>query len=556
METSNFGPGPIGDLAATSLEASRQIEQVGLDALKTAKERNRLGQFATPPALALDIANYMHRLWSGRTDRVRFLDPSIGTGSFYSALCQAFPRDRIEAAAGFEIDPAFAKAAAEVWADTGLQVVEGDFTKQRPAGRFNLILANPPYVRHHHLDKLDKERLKSLVADGHRIDISGLAGLYCHFLLLSDSWMEDNGLAAWLIPSEFMDVNYGVAVKTYLTERVKLLHIHRSSPADAQFGDALVTSAIVVFEKVPPPSDHQVRMSLGGSISAPSTSEMVPLPTLRAGKKWKSLPRGGANDTRHESTLGDFFTIKRGIATGANSFFILPRREAIRHEIPDEFLRPILPSSRHLGGGIIEAAADGYPKLDRALVLIDCHSPEAVVRARFPKFWAYLEAGKRRGIHEGYLASRRIPWYSQERREAAPFLCTYMGRLGTSGNPFKFYLNRSRATAANVYLLLYPKGALAKCPELYPAVLAGLQGIKADHLIGEGRVYGGGLHKLEPKELACLSAAPIVELLGRPSVPRQMELAYDEFQGGGRFRLGVTPGTTARLVGDDQSSAV
>ena len=44
-------------------------------------------------------------------------------------------------------------------------------------------------------------------------------------------------------------------------------------------------------------------------------------------------------------TLGDLFSIKRGMATGANSFFILARSEAIRMGIPADSLHPILPSS-------------------------------------------------------------------------------------------------------------------------------------------------------------------------------------------------------------------
>jgi hypothetical protein len=92
-----------------------------------------------------------------------------------------------------------------------------------------------------------------------------------------------------------------------------------------------------------------------------------------------------------------------------------------------------------------------------------------------------------------------------------------MGREKADGNPFRFFWNRSRATAANVYLLLYPKGeleaALAARPELYPIVFAQLRALTGAHLIKQGRVYGGGLHKMEPKELANLPADALTRII-------------------------------------------
>jgi hypothetical protein len=63
--------------------------------------------------------------------------------------------------------------------------------------------------------------------------------------------------------------------------------------------------------------------------------------------------------------------------------------------------------------------------------------------------------------------------------------------------------------------MLYPKPALAKMllekPELLKEVWQGLDRISDEALMGEGRVYGGGLHKLEPRELGNV-IAPIVLL--------------------------------------------
>lgn len=50
--------------------------------------------------------------------------------------------------------------------------------------------------------------------------------------------------------------------------------------------------------------------------------------------------------------------------------------------------------------------------------------------------------------------------------------------------------------------------------------------IDAQTLLGNGRVYGGGLHKLEPKELANVPADNIAALVGLPpkQIPKQLEL--------------------------------
>jgi len=504
----------MATVAHQTIEGSRQTEQMRLDSLKTAAERNKWGQFATPFALALSLARYAHKtLGEGR---LRFLDPAIGTGSFYSALSEVVPAMSIEAATGIELDPLFAEAAESLWGKSGLHVVRGDFTKQKPpARRFNLVLTNPPYVRHHHLESDAKDRLKVQLARSLHMEISGLAGLYCYFLLLCHDWMEEQGLAIWLIPSEFMDVNYGVTLRRYLTERVTLLHIHRFCPTDLQFADALVSSAVVVFRNTQPPPAHCARFSFGGEIDNPRTDAPVPLDVLRNSRKWTQFPARANFESKDEPTLGDLFVIKRGLATGSNRFFILSDEETKTWHIPRQFLKPVLPGPRYLTADIIEARSDGAPVVSPQLYLLDCSEPEDKIKANWPRFHAYLQKGQEEDIHVSYLASHRAPWYSQEQRPPAPFLCTYMGRSANGKHPFRFIWNRSDATAHNVYLMLYPKsrlqGALRNRPDLAAKIFAALQSVKAGQFISAGRVYGGGLHKVEPKELAQIPALAILE---------------------------------------------
>ena len=215
-----------------------------------------MGQFATPSTLAHGILAHAERRCRG-AEKIRFLDPAIGTGAFYSALRNVFPASRVAAARGYEVDAHYGGPAAELWKGSGLDLRVEDFTLASPptkAAAFDLVICNPPYVRHHHLRNDEKGRLRSRAKEASGMDISGLAGLYCYFLALTHGWMAPGALAGWLIPSEFMDVNYGAAVKRYLLDSVTLMHIHRFDPSDVQFGDALVSSAVVWFrnERLPP----------------------------------------------------------------------------------------------------------------------------------------------------------------------------------------------------------------------------------------------------------------------------------------------------------------
>ena len=490
-----------------------------------------MGQFATPTELAGEILEYARNQMEG-TEEVRFIDPAVGTGSFFSALLRVFPTGSLKRAVGYEVDSHYGEPAVALWNDTMLDVRMEDFTRAAPLSDgedFNLLICNPPYVRHHYIDSDEKLRLRDLTQDASGISINGLAGLYCYFLGLSHQWMAEGGLAGWLIPSEFMDVNYGASVKRYLIDRVTLMHIHRFDPNEVQFGDALVSSSVVWFTKRTPPPDYEVRMTYGGTLLRPRLERQVQVETLRRERKWTHFPEKEMQVARPRPTLADFFNIKRGLATGNNRYFILSIEEIKERALPLETFRPILPSPRYVPEVEILADGTGNPILDHRLFLLDCRLPEEEINEQYPTLGAYLREGREQGVSDRYICRHRSPWYVQERRPAAPFLCTYLGRSDKkNGRPFRFILNHSNATAPNVYLMLYPKGPLAKAiaesSQLKKQVWHLLNGIGSTEMLNEGRVYGGGLHKLEPKELGRVPAEALTELL--PEVAR----AYQPWQ--------------------------
>jgi len=539
LGTSHRGFGDDGDMMREDLqqaEFKRQAAQAKLDSLKSASERNAMGQYATPFSLALEIIEFVRDNWLTPAKDIRFLDPAVGTGAFVSALLHAFPRDRIESAVGVELDPHIASVAREVWGAWGPAVIEADFTRLPfpESPEVNLLVANPPYVRHHHLDRDAKQFLQERAKSTVGLKVNGLAGLYCYFLLLAHRWLADDGFGVWLIPSEFMDVNYGEVVKHYLTEQVALHHVHRFDSEDVQFDDALISSTVLVFQKRRPPAEHEVTFSLGGTLRVSRLSKRIVQHELANVSKWTSLPGKPIHyvarsvDRLNATTcIGDLFDIHRGLATGANEFFILGRQMAREKGLPEQFLRPILPSPRYLNNDVIHAGADGYPLVEPSLTLLDCDLDENEIE-RYPALRAYLDWGQSQGFAGRYISRHRTPWFKQEDRPAAPIVCSYMsrGKSGTSG--IRFFRNYSQATAPNVYLMLYPTQSIQRAAEedsnLLDALFQLLKRASHEHLLYEGRTYGGGLNKIEPKELARVSL-PDDPLLAQVRIrPRQFVL--------------------------------
>lgn len=492
------------------VEAQRFAMQKAIDAAKSSLERNRLGQFSTPYALAQQMtAAMLAHIPTGA--HLRFLEPSVGSGVFFSSLLAELGDRVLHDAVGAEIDPAYFEIAESLWRERGLDVLNTDFLAYAlapdNAGRFNLLCTNPPYVRHHHLDQAQKVALQQAVRTQLGVQISGLAGLYVYFVLLADAVLAEDAVASWLIPTEFFTVNYGSALRQYLSQRVTLLSIHQFDPEDVQFDDALVSSCVVTYRKRRPTAATHFLYTYGGDMLRPSVRRELAQSAIADTPRWSFSTEPPRH--RHASTdltFGDLFFVKRGMATGANDFFILTPETAVEYAIPAEFLKPILPGPRHLTSAVIDRDEAGAPLRVQPLYLLACTQPPESVEHRHPGLWSYLQTGVAQKIHERYLCASKEVWYYPEQRQPSLFLATYMGRAsGKSDTPIRFYLNFSDALVTNVYLHLYPRGALMRLlgddRGRMLELLAALNRISMADVVQNGRAYGGGLHKVEPKEL-------------------------------------------------------
>ena len=345
---------------------------------------------------------------------------------------------------GYEIDQSFADASRRLWSGSELRVRCDDFTRvnvpKRARDKFDLIVCNPPYVRHHHIPGDEKDRLRNASVAAAGIHLSGLAGLYCHFIALAHRWMRRGAVAAWLIPSEFMDVNYGAPLKRYLLERVTLLRIHQFDPDDVQFADALVSSAVVLFRNEPPPEGHVVEYSHGSSLTHPARRVRIGIDRIRPDQRWTQLAADALDPSRRNSAnghlrLGDLFTIRRGLVTGGNDFFVLDEEDINRHQLPRDLLTPILPSPRYLPGTEVLATDDGSPDLERRRFLLRCDLAEGEVAQKYPHAWKYLSTAPQ-SLRDRYICRNRNPGIARSVARLRPCSAPTSGARATTADRF------------------------------------------------------------------------------------------------------------------------
>ncbi len=483
------------------LSMGQQVGQIKRDFARA------LSLFLTPPEVAqemVDAALVAH----DRKRPIDFGDPAIGNGIFFAALLQKVKGRRLRSAIGVEIDSTRALALAQRWSrQSSLRVWTGNFIKQRPDSQRSLVLANPPYLRFQKLDGSEAQQWREHLGRALNLAVDGRSDLFVYFVLFAHEWMQPGCVAGWLLPIEFMESQYGSALREYLTNHVTLERIHLFDRTTSQFENAKISSTFVLLRNTPPKSEATVQVSHGGSVTSPLVTLSIPISELRDSARWTLTAhprRPRAPITQSELTIGDVFRVRRGIATGANAWFVIDdvRRHALA--IPAKWLKPVVPPSRQLSSNIIDSDSKGNPRGVKALWLIDSDAPFEQIAEEAPAFADYLLTVERQVGSRNLLKSRRL-FYRQDRISSPTFFFGYMARIDSSRLPSRFFLNNSRAVILNNYLGMYPLAALTDVlregrltsAELYDILVR----IPASEIGRHGRHYAEGLMKLEPTEL-------------------------------------------------------
>jgi adenine-specific DNA-methyltransferase len=125
--------------------------------------------------------------------------------------------------------------------------------------------------------------------------------------------------------------------------------------------------------------------------------------------------------------LGDLASVKRGIATGANDFFILSENEVRQRNISRKYLRPIITNARFIPHiDFTDVDFESLKKQGVKVWLLDV--ADTIEELKGDPVADYLALGQRRELHERYLTKTRKKWYFQQKRPPPTIIFPLMMR--------------------------------------------------------------------------------------------------------------------------------
>ncbi|MYF02215.1 MAG: N-6 DNA methylase, partial [Gammaproteobacteria bacterium] len=324
----------------------------------------------------------------------------------------------------------FLEVASKPRVETSSQ--SGDLFDQDELTTYDLIIANPPYVRTQILGSNHAQEI------ARQFNLSGRVDLYHAFILGISNVLDRTGVAGIIVSNRFMTTRAGVSVRRGLYERYNLRAVWDFG--DTKLFDAAVLPAVLLLQGK---NDSNSTVPTFQSIyettdPATSTADDVisalshdnGVVKINDGRRFKvkqgTLDTGKSSDgvwrvatqsanawlktvDKHTwATFRDIGKIRVGVKTCADKIFIRSDWEDLPESVRPELLRPI--TTHHVAKRFTPKTPD-QPKMVVYPHEVVQGKRRAVNLEKFPRTKAYLESHRSILANRKYLNEAGRDWY-------------------------------------------------------------------------------------------------------------------------------------------------
>ncbi|HPN37343.1 MAG TPA: N-6 DNA methylase [Melioribacteraceae bacterium] len=457
------------------------------------EHKKKFAQYFTPET----ISNFMLSWIITKDGYMKILDPAFGLGVFAKNAIEI--NDKVEYF-GYEVDKLIFQYASEIFSGiTNVKIKNTDFLENDWNNKYDGIICNPPYLKFHNYDNIENI---NKINNKFNIFLSGLTNIYGLFLIKALTQLEINGRLAFILPSEFLNSNYGTSIKKFLIDSGTLRYIIVFDKAVEIFANVITTNSILLCSN--DSHDKRVKFFYINSLenldlckkeiskypnfkmNDSAYNQMDILPEV----KWHNYyqkDNGIINNNLVPVSM--FMQVKRGIATGSNDYFLFSKSKKNKLDIPAEYFLPCISKSIHVKTPIF--TIDDYHEIynsDKNTLLFNA------LNLKNRQVIDYVNFGEKIGVDKLYLTSRRKPWFSLEKREPSPIWVSVFNRNG-----LKFIKNEANIYNLTTFHSVYLKSIFIHKSDIIFAYL--ITELAKRIFEKNKREYGNGLQKFEPNDL-------------------------------------------------------
>ena len=471
------------------------------DYIKTVSygERKKIGQFFTPKLISDLMAS-----WVVNAHGTKILDPSMGLGIFFRSIIKNHPKQVNDLEFfGIEKDTKILEQSKKLFQNYHpitkpiIHYINEDFLDNWEM-KYDGIICNPPYLKFN-----DYENKDSILKFRSKFDqnFSGLSNIYSLFILKSLKQLNKGGRAAFIVPSEFMNADYGKEIKKFIKKNFTLRFIIVIDFNMGVFDDVTTTSAILLFADDENAGNIQfidvtnidnfnlIKARLNFYPEQGMIGKMKKLSELDENKKWRNYYQEMNSDKyKNLVPFSDYANVSRGIATGANGYFTFSEKKLKQYKIDKQKLLPCVTKAADITNSFFEKS--DFEKLknnDKSVYLLNASDLNDSNLRR------YIELGEKEGINKRYLTSHRNPWYSIENKDPAPILVKVFNRAEV-----QFIRNEANVYNLTSFHCVYLNSKGKSKIDIITAYL--LTDIAKQIFNDNRREYGNGLKKFEPND--------------------------------------------------------
>ncbi|WP_046756588.1 Eco57I restriction-modification methylase domain-containing protein [Kordia jejudonensis] len=371
--------------------------------------KKRTGSYYTPHYLANFISKRVLSHFENRV-RMSILEPSVGDGAFISELGKE-ENINIKLTA-LDINEGELNIASEKWNKKTASFIRTDFLEYSTTKKYSAVIGNPPYIKKNILTSNQIELSKKIHSNENLTEAS-VKNIWITFLVKANTLLSKNGVLAFVLPSELLQVKYAEEVREYLKKEFARIEIFTFN--NLMF-ECKGQDTIVLFAYKKSKQKGEFFTNISSKESLEQNDFVLNNNNLLIESKVKWTHHFLTSDEltfidnlkKGLKTVNDYSDSKPGIVTAANKFFIINKEIEKQYNL-SRFTKPIIQKGLFVNGSVVFNDEDilRLEEKNHPTRLLQLNDSDTISK----KLREYLTIGETEKIPNRYKCKIRNNWY-------------------------------------------------------------------------------------------------------------------------------------------------